>query len=101
MDRITLKWKKVSIVIIMYHCILILFQPVIENPGLYNLVNDGKALSNKQILMVDEHPYNKDIVDAVKKETVTYFDYQVWQTDHGFTNKRVSLMNTVLKFLEK
>ncbi len=77
-----------------------IFQPVIENPALYNIVNDGKALSNKQIMMVDEHPYNKDIAEAVKKENTTLV-YQVWPTDHGFTNKRVSLMNAVLEFLEK
>ena len=77
-----------------------IFQPVIENPAIYNLVNDGKALSTKQIMMVDEHPYNKDIVDAVKKSNPQLI-YQVWPTDHGFTNKRVSLMNAVLQFLEK
>ncbi len=77
-----------------------IFQPVIENPALYNLVNDGKALSNKKIMMVDEHPYNKDIAEVLKKEN-TDLVYQVWPTDHGFTNKRVSLMNAVLEFLEK
>lgn len=77
-----------------------IFQPVIENPAIYNLVNDGKALSNKQIIMVDEHPYNKDIADVLREEN-TNLVYQVWPTDHGFTNKRVSLMNMVLEFLER
>jgi hypothetical protein len=58
------------------------------------------ALSNKQIVMVDEHPYNKDIAEVLKKEN-TDLVYQVWPTDHGFTNRRVSLMNMLLEFLKK
>jgi hypothetical protein len=77
-----------------------IFQPVIENPSNYNIVNDGVALSNKQIVMVDEHPYNKDIAEVLKKEN-TDLVYQVWPTDHGFTNRRVSLMNMLLEFLKK
>jgi hypothetical protein len=50
--------------------------------------------------MVDEHPYNRDIAEALKKES-TNLIYQVWPTDHGFTNKRISLMNAVLGFLDK
>jgi ketosteroid isomerase-like protein len=29
-----------------------------------------------------------------------YFDYEVWHTDHSFTNKRVSLIHSVIAFLD-
>jgi uncharacterized protein len=78
-----------------------IFSPVVKDPGYYNLVKDPKVFAGKQIIMLDEHPFNKELADAIKKENKSYFDYQVWQTDHPFTNKRVSLINTVLAFLER
>ena len=38
--------------------------------------------------MLDEHAENKPIADAIKGSNKAYFDYQIWKTDHGFTNKR-------------
>jgi hypothetical protein len=67
----------------------------------YNLVNDGKVLANKQIIMLDEHHGNKSLADAIKNANHSYFDYEVWQTNHPFTNKRVSLMNKLLEFLDR
>ena len=82
-----------------------IYEPVIKNLAYFNLANDGKALADKQIIMLDENSLhkiaNKDIADALKSSNKSYFDYQVWQTDHAFTNKRVSLMNLVLNFLDK
>jgi len=78
-----------------------LFDPVLDNQAYFNLANDGKALANKQIIMLDEHTRNKPIADAIKSSHKAYFDYQVWDTDHPFTNKRVSLMKKVLAFLDR
>ena len=78
-----------------------IFSPVIENPTFYDLTNDADSLASKQVVMLDEHSDNKDLADAIRRSSKAYFDYQVWKTDHGFTNKRVSLMNIVLGFLKR
>lgn len=78
-----------------------MFNPVIQNHNYFNLVNDGKALSNKQIIMLDENAKNKQLAEILKDANKSYFDYEVWQTDHPFTNKRISLINKVLAFLDK
>lgn len=67
----------------------------------FNLANDGMKLANKQIIMLDEHTKNKQIADALQQSNHAFFEYQVWETDHPFTNKRVSLINKVLAFLDK
>ena len=78
-----------------------MFSPVIKNPRYFNLVNDGKALAGKQVVLLDENSKNKQLAAALKSDNHSYFDYEVWQTDHPFTNKRVSLINKVLAFLER
>jgi pimeloyl-ACP methyl ester carboxylesterase len=78
-----------------------LFQPVLKQPDYYNLENDGNALANKQVVMLDEHTRNRQIAESIKKSNKAYFDYKVWDTDHSFTNKRVSLMNKLILFLDK
>lgn len=78
-----------------------LFKPVVDNPAFYNLANDAAALSSKQIIMLDEHAQNKSVADAIKAGNKNYFKYEVWQTDHPFTNKRIALMKELLAFLDK
>jgi pimeloyl-ACP methyl ester carboxylesterase len=78
-----------------------IFDSVLKSPNYFNLKNDAKALADKQIIMLDEHFLNKEIAEAIRSENKTYFEYQVWQTDHPFTNKRVSLINKVIAFLDK
>jgi pimeloyl-ACP methyl ester carboxylesterase len=78
-----------------------MFNPVIQNHKYFNLVNDGKAFSDKQIIMLDENAKNKQLAEILKDANKSYFHYEVWQTDHPFTNKRVSLINKVLAFLNK
>jgi pimeloyl-ACP methyl ester carboxylesterase len=78
-----------------------IYERVLKRPDYFNLLNVAKALADKQIIMLDEHPSNKPIADAIRKENKSYFDYQVWQTDHAFTNKRVALIKLVLTFLDK
>jgi pimeloyl-ACP methyl ester carboxylesterase len=78
-----------------------LYTPVVHNQTYFNLVNDGITLADKQIIMIDEHEGNKKLADKIKENNKSYFDYEVWQTDHPFSNKRVSLINKVLAFLER
>jgi len=78
-----------------------LFTPVIQDNAFFDLGNDGNSLVNKQIIMLDEHPGNKQLADTIKDLNKSYFNYNVWQTDHSFTNKRVSLIKKVLEFLER
>ena len=78
-----------------------LFKPVITNRSYYNLQNDTAALAGKQIIMLDEHNGNKELAETIQKANHNYFVYEVWQTDHPFTNKRISLINKILAFLDK
>lgn len=78
-----------------------IFQPVWQNRAYYNLQNDSKALATKQIIMLDEHNGNKELANAIQKDNRASFQYEVWPTDHPFTNKRVALMKKVLAFLEQ
>ncbi len=78
-----------------------MFSPVIKNQTYFNLVNDGKALAGKQVILLDENAKNKRLAEALKSANHSYFDYEVWQTDHPFTNKRISLINKVLAFLNR
>ncbi len=78
-----------------------LYTPVLKDKTYFNLLNDTKSLSDKQIIMIDEHEKNSQLATKMKESSKSYFDYSVWQTDHSFTNKRVSLINKVLAFLEK
>ncbi|MES1221234.1 MAG: alpha/beta fold hydrolase [Bacteroidota bacterium] len=78
-----------------------IFDPVYKNPAYFNLSNGAKALAGKKIIMLDEHDQNKKIAEDIKSANQSYFDYQVWQTDHPFTNKRVAVIKMVLEFLAK
>jgi len=78
-----------------------LYTPVLKDQTYFNLLNDTKSLADKQIIMIDEHEKNSQLADKMKESNKSYFDYSVWQTDHVFTNKRASLINKVLEFLEK
>lgn len=78
-----------------------LVEQVIANLAFYNIQNDSTALSNKQIIMLDEHNGNKQLAETIKNSNHNYFDYEVWQTDHPFTNKRISLINKVIEFLDR
>ena len=77
------------------------FQPVLERDEYFNLEKNIDPLKEKQIIMLDEHERNKKIAEAIQNLNPPYFKYYVWQTDHVFTNKRVSLINLVLSFLDR
>ena len=78
-----------------------IFLAVYRNLAYYNIAADTKLLKGKQIIMLDEHKENKSVADAITASGLKSFDYKVWDTDHGFTNKRASLMNLLLSFLDK
>lgn len=78
-----------------------MFDPVVQDQHWFNLANDGKALAGKQIVMLDEHGRNKQVAESLKAANKTYFEYEVWETDHPFSNKRISLINKVIAFLQR
>ena len=41
---------------------------------------------------------NKRLAETIKNSKHNYFDYEMWQTDHPFSNRRIWLMNKVLEF---
>ena len=81
--------------------LLELFNPVIQNKTYFDLENDAQGLSSKQIIMLDEHSKNQTLAQKIKSNNTQYFDYQVWNTDHPFSNKRVSLINKLIQFLDR
>jgi len=78
-----------------------IFSPVLRDPDYFDLAKGAKALAKKQIVMLDEHIGNNALAHTLKSSNNIYFDYEVWQTDHPFTNKRIALFKKTLKFLEQ
>ena len=44
-----------------------LYTPVLRNQTYFNLMNDGKSLADKQIIMIDEHQGNTQLADKIKE----------------------------------
>ena len=78
-----------------------LLEQAMSNLSYFNLQNQTAALSGKEIIMLDEHNLNKNLAEKISESNHAFFDYEVWQTDHPFTNKRISLINKVLEFLDR
>ena len=78
-----------------------IYAAVLKDPNYFILEKGSKALADKQIIMLDEHTRNKGLAAALKEDNKAWFNYEVWPTDHPFTNKRVALMKMVLSFLDK
>lgn len=79
-----------------------LYNSVDQNKAYYNLINDDfQSIKDKELVLIDEHRFNNQLAETIKKGNPIYFDYAVWQTDHSFTNKRVALMNKLLEFLTR
>lgn len=100
-EQISKKVKEAGEIFVLNTPTKAIFEAVIKEPGYYNLVTDAGTLSGKQMIMLDEHANNKELAASLKGSNQSYFNYEVWQTDHSFTNKRISLINTVLKFLDR
>lgn len=73
-----------------------LFQPVLDDPSYFDLKANAVKLSGKQLIMLDEHDRNKEIAAAISGGKMTLFVYEVWDTDHGFSNYRVSVIKKAL-----
>jgi pimeloyl-ACP methyl ester carboxylesterase len=78
-----------------------LFAPVLSDAGFHNLNNAAQPLANKQVRMLDEHHGNEAVANTLKNANHNYFRYDVWPTDHSFTNKRISLIKDVIAFLDR
>lgn len=78
-----------------------LFAPVLKEADFHNLLNTAQPLSQKQVIMLDEHHRNEALAKTIQQANHTYFNYEVWDTDHTFTNKRTSLIKKVLAFLDR
>lgn len=77
-----------------------IFKPVLMDPY-YDLKNDSKILAQKKIFFLDEHQHNSLIVESIRSENEINIKYQVWDTDHSFSTKRVSLINQVIDFFNE
>ena len=75
-----MKRSKIYRTICLKYTDLQLFKPVIADPLYYDLQNDSVSLSDKEIIMLDEHHHNKELADAIKNNNRKYFDYEVWDT---------------------
>jgi pimeloyl-ACP methyl ester carboxylesterase len=78
-----------------------LFAAVLAEADFHNLKNAAGPLTNKQVVMLDEHKRNEALAGIFKNANKNYFTYEVWDTDHSFTNKRVSLIKKVIAFLDR
>lgn len=65
-----------------------IFNTVFKEPDYFNLARDGKALANKEIIMLDESNRNQHIAKALKSTNKSYFDYEVWETDHSIYKQK-------------
>jgi hypothetical protein len=76
-----------------------MMQAVLADTSFHDLRHHGADLKDKQVFMVDEHTGNEALADSIR----TYnkgLRYEVWKTDHPFTNKRHALIAAVMAFLE-
>ncbi|MDE3253784.1 MAG: alpha/beta fold hydrolase [Bacteroidota bacterium] len=78
-----------------------LFAAVMQDPDEHELTAHPAGFKHKQIVMLDEHTRNKTLAASIQNTGPDYFSYEVWKTDHPFTNKRISLINKVLSFLDR
>lgn len=78
-----------------------LMTPVLANAQAFQLTAIGPALSTKQLVFLDENRRNEAWIKPIGAANKAGFRYEVWDTDHPFSNKRVALTKTVLKFLNK
>lgn len=72
-----------------------------KNINYFDLAANPASYKGKQIVMLDEDKRNEDLAGFVKNSNPSFFEYQVWETDHSFSNKRASLANKVIGFLQQ
>jgi pimeloyl-ACP methyl ester carboxylesterase len=78
-----------------------LVEGVLQDTSYHDLSRHAAALQDKNIFMLDEHDLNKPLADSIRAYNKAGFQYEVWKTDHPFTNKRQALIREVIAFLDK
>ena len=78
-----------------------LLAPVVIDPRAYQLTTDGPALNSRQLVFLDENRRNEAWIKPIGAANKASFRYEVWATDHPFSNKRIALTKTVIAFLRK
>jgi hypothetical protein len=74
---------------------------VLANASAYQLTAIGPALGTRQLVFLDENRRNEAWIKRVGAANKASFRYEVWDTDHPFSNKRLALTKTVVAFLSK
>lgn len=78
-----------------------MFDEVLKDKNYHDLRLMATPLAGKQLILLDEHHGNKALANTLQKVHTVFFDYEVWQTDHPFTNKRGSLIKKLIAFLDR
>ncbi|WP_216691019.1 alpha/beta hydrolase family protein [Hymenobacter siberiensis] len=78
-----------------------LLAPVLANASAYQLTALGPGLRTRQLVFLDENRRNEAWIKLIGAANKAGFRYEVWATDHPFSNKRVALTKTVLDFLRQ
>lgn len=78
-----------------------LLAPVLAHAPAYQLTALGPVLSTRQLVFLDENRRNEAWITPIGVANKAGFRYEVWATDHPFSNKRLALTKTVLDFLGK
>jgi pimeloyl-ACP methyl ester carboxylesterase len=78
-----------------------LLAPVLAQASAYRLTALGPVLSTRQLVFLDENRRNEAWITPIGAANKASFRYEVWATDHPFSNKRMALTKTVLDFLGK
>lgn len=71
------------------------------NPAAYELTGIGPALRDRQLVFLDENRRNEAWIKPIGAANKAGFRYEVWNTDHPFSNKRIALTKAVIEFLNK
>lgn len=63
----------------------------------YN-IEEMVAVTQKPVLVIDEHKNNDYLAKYIKKKNLTY---KIWDTDHAFTNRRIALSTELKNWLDQ
>ena len=78
-----------------------LLAAVQANTAAYELAAEAVPLSTKQLVFLDENRRNEQWIKTIGAANKASFRYEIWDTDHPFSNKRIALTKAVLTFLNK
>ena len=78
-----------------------LLAAVQANSAAYELAAEAVPLSTKQLVFLDENRRNEQWIKVIGAANKASFRYEIWDTDHPFSNKRIALTKAVLTFLNK